>query len=661
MLVNDSFNLAIAHFKAGNLIEARKKCEKVLRKYPTNADALGLLGAVLSHLGDMNSAIRTYQTGLSVAPARLDIREALATCLFNIDQTDKAISQWQHILDARPDLINIRYNLAQALILSGSANDAITQFKAIVALEPSHSNLSNLASGLFTVDRKTEATEVYKKALDRNPQDPVTHRDLATTWRDLGEAEKAAEEYRLAISLGGRWGYRVENATLLPVVYDGIEQIAQWRKRLINEIEALCASPISLNNPYVDCEYSDFYFAYQALNNKGIKTSAAAMFRKACPRLGYRAPHCDLTQRERKRIRVGFISAYFGGHPNGRMVQGFVEKMDRTKFEIFVIHVPPVPRDAYSNYIQSCADHVITVKHDFWEAREEISRLKLDALLYFDIGMHRFSYFLAFARLAPIQCSCFGHPETTGIDNIDFVISADCWEPNDAESHYSEKLLRLKGVSIPSYYHRPFGEESHPNARSRLNLPVDARIYLCPQTVYKFHPDFDDTIRRILEADSQGLFVCVETKERSWTDKLATRFRRTLGAASERVIFLPRQRGRDWASLAASVDVVLDTPHFSGMITTLDVLSVGTPVITWAGEFARGRQTSGIYKKIGFQECTANNQIECASLSVEIASNREYRRYLSEKITTHLPEVFEDISVISQMEVFLEQEFSKVR
>ena len=343
------------------------------------------------------------------------------------------------------------------------------------------------------------------------------------------------------------------------------------------------------------------------------------------------------------------------------MVKGFVEKMDRARFEIFIIHIPPVPDDVFSKYIRGCADHIITVKLDLWEAREEISRLELDALLYFDIGIHQFSYFLAFARLAHIQCSCFGHPETTGIDNIDFIVSADSWEPIEAESHYSEKLLRLRDVGLPAYYYRPFSEESYPCARSRLNLPTDARIYLCPQTIYKFHPDFDDTIRQILEADSQGLFVCVETQERNWTDKLITRFRRTLGPAAERVLFLPRQKGKDWASLAASVDVVIDTPHFTGMTTTLDILSVGTPVITWAGEFARGRQTSGIYKAMGIQECTANSQIEAASLSVEIASNREYRRYLSENIASHLPEVFEDRTVILQIETFLEQELAKVQ
>lgn len=661
MFVNNNLNLAKIDFNAGRLVEARKKCEKVLRNTPANVDALGLLGAILSLTGNMNNAIRIYQTGLSVDPMRLDIRGALATCLIDSGHIDKAILHWQHILDVLPDLNNIRYNLAQALMLSGFADAAIQQFEIIATQEPNHSNVSNLAAGLFTVGRKEEAVDVYKMALVYNNQNPMTHRDLATTLRNLGEAEKADAEYQIAISLGGRWGHRVEKMTLLPVVYDSVEQIDQWRNRLINEIDALCASSISLNNPYVDCEYSDFYFAYQALNNKDIKKSASAMFRKACPRLNFHAPHCESSQTHRKRIRVGFVSAYFGDHSNGRMARGFVENMDRTRFEVFVILVPPVPNDLYIQQIRSRADHVITVKDDLWGAQKEISELKLDVLLYFDIGMHQLSYFLAFARLALVQCSCFGHPETTGVDNIDFVVSVDSWEPIEAESHYSEKLLRLKGVGLPSFYYRPVGNENHSDARARLNLPTDARLYMCPQTVYKFHPDFDNTIRRILEEDSQGIFVCVETSERCWTNQLTARFNRTLGSTAERVLFLPRQKGENWFSLAASVDVVIDTPHFSGMITTLDILSVGTPVVTWAGEFARGRQTSGIYKDVSIHECTANSQIESASLAVEIATNRERRRYLSEKIANHLPEVFEDSTVILQMETFLEQELEKIR
>src|SRR3546814_8369575 len=70
----------------------------------------------------------------------------------------------------------------------------------------------------------------------------------------------------------------------------------------------------------------------------------------------------------------------------------------------------------------------------------------LDLLLYTDIGMNAFSYFLAFARLAPVQCVTWGHPDTTGIPALDYFISNDLAEPEDAESHYSERLVRLDGV-----------------------------------------------------------------------------------------------------------------------------------------------------------------------------------------------------------------------
>ncbi len=39
----------------------------------------------------------------------------------------------------------------------------------------------------------------------------------------------------------------------------------------------------------------------------------------------------------------------------------------------------------------------------------------LDILFYPDLGMTPLTYFLAFARLAPVQCVSWGHPVTTGI------------------------------------------------------------------------------------------------------------------------------------------------------------------------------------------------------------------------------------------------------
>lgn len=615
------------------------------------------MGEIYLRLGDIAEALRSLEFATRLAPSSLEVRNDLANALYQSGQVPQAIIHWEWIVQADPMLIEQRFKLAKALVECGRGDDAIRHFSTIVSQQPSPNNLTNLGAALFQTRRKEEAVTVLEKALALSPNDAQIRRNMASAWRELGEPEKALVEYRLALALEPNWALQITAATLLPIIYDSIEHLQQWRSQISDSVSALLSSPIELVDPYAECRYSDFYLAYQGQNNRSLKVQFASLFRKACPKLNFTAAHCNSNERRKngKRIRIGFVSAFFADHPIGKMVKGFVAKMDKAKFELFIIQVPPTPNDDHSQFIQHHADHVVTLRIDLWHAMKQIADLQLDAILYYDIGMHPFSYHLAFARLAPVQLSCFGHPETTGIDSIDYILSTDYWEPVDAEEHYCEQLLRLKDVGLPAYYYRHFDAKDFQPTRTEFGLPENAHLYLCPQTAFKFHPDFDETIGSILEQDPLGIFVCVETRESRWTEKLRTRFSKQLGALAKRIVFLPRQKEEAWPRLLASVDVAVDTPHFSGMITTLDILSMGTPLVTWPGEFSRGRQTAGIYQKMGITSCTAASQRECADLAVLIATNPEKRQQLSDLITERLPSVFEDTSVIEQFESFLDQ------
>ena len=79
--------------------------------------------------------------------------------------------------------------------------------------------------------------------------------------------------------------------------------------------------------------------------------------------------------------------------------------------------------------------------------------------IYLDVGMDPMTYFLAFARLAPVQCVTWGHPVTTGVPNMDYFISSDLLEPLPGQgsfrssSHWSYRTYWRKGefqIAAPS-------------------------------------------------------------------------------------------------------------------------------------------------------------------------------------------------------------------
>ena len=123
-------------------------------------------------------------------------------------------------------------------------------------------------------------------------------------------------------------------------------------------------------------------------------------------------------------------------------------------------------------------------------ARRQIAAAELDIVFYPDIGMEALTYFLAFARLAPVQCVTWGHPVTTGIPALDHFVSSELLEPDGAESHYAERLVRLP--RLPACVARPARPSAHGD-RDHLGLGP-GRLYVCPQSLFKLHPDFDDVL-----------------------------------------------------------------------------------------------------------------------------------------------------------------------
>jgi predicted O-linked N-acetylglucosamine transferase (SPINDLY family) len=73
---------------------------------------------------------------------------------------------------------------------------------------------------------------------------------------------------------------------------------------------------------------------------------------------------------------------------------------------------------------------------------------EVDVLIYPDLGMEPLSWYLSFARLAPVQMAWWGHPVTTGLPSIDYFISLHDEAPH-AQQHYSEQLIRMRAVNAP--------------------------------------------------------------------------------------------------------------------------------------------------------------------------------------------------------------------
>ena len=88
---------------------------------------------------------------------------------------------------------------------------------------------------------------------------------------------------------------------------------------------------------------------------------------------------------------------------------------------------------------------------NFSEKQKIILNEKLDILFYPEIGLSLQLYYLSFIRLAKIQMTSWGHPETTSNSSIDYFLTSKLIEEKNSQKNFSERLLYLD--YLPMYYY----------------------------------------------------------------------------------------------------------------------------------------------------------------------------------------------------------------
>ncbi len=615
LTLDEAFDLARTHQRDGRVTEATRLCDQILGYEPEHALSLNLRAVLCLEQGDWFSALRWAQSAV----------------------------------EAEPSVAEFHNTLGEAHRGAGDHRAAQLAYRRSLELEPEqHSAYHNLALVFSAKNRPAEAAVFFREALRRQPDDCSTLHHWAHSLREAGEVEQAELAYEEALEKCPSAGLRVRQATLLPVVLSNGEHIDPIREHYRASLEAL-QGQVVLDDPVLETAYTGFYLAYHGRNDRDLQERVNRFFMAACPALSREAPHCQAVER-RERIKVGIVSRFFKWHSIGRTCRGLIANLSRKHFEVVTVRAEPIPEDdAFARWIDDHSERVLTLSGRFEDSRDRLEAQAFDILYYQDIGMDPLTYFLACCRLAPVQCVAAGHPVTTGIGNLDYYISSRWFEPAGAQAHYSERLIQLDAPHW--YYYRPARIEK-PVDRARWGLPKEATLYLCPQTLFKLHPDFDSILRDVLERNCHARLVLVDAHCPQWKLRLLERFRRTLHGLLDRIIVVPPQPWKDFLALLATADVVLDPIHFGGYNTTLEAFSVGTPVVTLPGEFQRGRHCAGMYSLMNLEELIAGSPEHYEELVTRLGTDASYRRRMSESIEARSAVLFEDHSVIAEHERF---------
>lgn len=635
---------------AGQLSEAESLCRKILRTDPKQPDTLNLLGWIAHSTGNSKMGAELLGRAVRSAPGRAVYHYNLALVLTGLNQLDEATTCYQTALSLQPDYADAYNNLGAIFDRRGQKDKAVACYQKALSIKPTYADaLYNLGCVFKDLKRLDEAAAYFQQTVALKPDYTNAYNNLAIVLRDQGKLDEAVACYDRVLAIQpDSHGSRVLKLLSLPIILPPErEWITARRAEFVRRLDEFTTLGLRLSDPFKEVGLTNFYLAYQGLNDRELQQRIAQFYLDVCPDLNWSAPHVGNKTSEGK-LRLGICSSFLNHHTIGNLTQGMIDRFDRSRFEVIVIHSALSKRDHVSQAIDLAADQAIRIPPDLFRARQMIADLELDALFYPDIGMDPLTFYLAFARLAPVQAVSWGHPVTTGIPNLDYFLSSRLIEPKNAQDHYSERLIELE--HLPSYYRRPKVENGP--SRAELGLPVDASLYVCPQSLFKFHPDFDHVLGELLRRDPKGQLVLISGNHRHWDDLLQTRFTKAFPDVADRVGFMHRLPTAWFIGMLDMADAVLDPPYFGGGNTSYEAFSVGAPIVTWPGPYMRGRVTSGCYQAMGFTELIADSTEEYISLAVRLAHDREFHAYCKAEILIRSGAIYENAFAIHEMEDF---------
>jgi len=270
---------------------------------------------------------------------------------------------------------------------------------------------------------------------------------------------------------------------------------------------------------------------------------------------------------------------------------------------------------------------------------------------------------LAALRLAPVQATSWGHPDTSGLPTIDHYLSSELMEPPGADAHYTERLVRLPNLSV--WYEPPV---LTPDAVSRTELGVadTATLYWCCQSLFKYLPRHDWVFARIASAVPEARFLFIQYPDGEVTaifrDRIVAAFAEA-GLDAERFCrFLAPMSMTRFAGISRIADVFLDSLEWSGCNSTLEALAWGNlPVVTMAGDLMRGRHSAAILRMLGVPELIADCPERFVELATELGRDGTRRRALATRIARDKHKLYADHACIEGLARYLHDAAHAIR
>ncbi len=454
----------------------------------------------------------------------------------------------------------ITLRLADALQLAGQRDQAVAAYAAALALDAmSFEAWYGMAGAQMARGAYASARDALVQALGLQPQAEGARCLLAEALFNLGETDAASAAYQRVIARGA------------PAMRDAA----------LASLAVLVPGSMAASHELV-----------RAVRAAWIGRAGGAiqpMPRRAAP--------------QGRKIRVGYLSAFFGARNWMKPVFGVINRHDREWFEVHLISDGEDP-SAASGYAERAEDRVWQVKGmPNGALARAIAQAELDVLV--DLNAYSLAGRLGLYpyRPARFQLSWFNLFATSAVPGIDAVVGDASVIRPEEEEHYSERVLRVPGSYLAFEVGYPTPEVA-PLPWLANGVPTLG----CLGSAYKLTPQTIDAWAAILRAVPAARLV-VGNPSLDEEGNRAELLRRLegRGVAAERVALSGRAEHFAFLRGYGAIDIALDTFPYNGGTTTTEALWQGVPVLTTDGDRWAARTSKSLLLAAGLSDWVADD------------------------------------------------------
>lgn len=484
------------------------------------------------------------------------------------------------------DNATIQAQRGDALYLSGQIKMAGEIYKQALALD---ARIFQAWYGLGCVQVSMGASAVAIESLTNavalEPGDRDARYELARAQFRMGDVDPAIEQFReLAKQFRG-----------------------EPRRRALGEIAKIIPGSPALGNAEIVKARVEWARMVEKVERPAIRRKARAVRRGG-------------------RIRVGYVSAFFGSQNWMKPVWGVINEHDRSKFKIHLICDIEKPSAAagYKRHSEDMIHWIDGMTNE--DAGKRIAASGIEVLV--DLNGYsfprRFGMFMR--KPAPVQAGWFNMYAPSGVRQLDYIIGDKWVIPPEEEEYYTEKVLRVSGsyIAFRVLY-------AVPDVAPPPSLETGRITFGCLSVQRKITSEMIDTWAEILrKAPESGLLLKNPVyDEPSNCEAIWKRFARR-GVTKERVTLEKSAAHFEFLKAYARIDIALDTFPYNGGTTTTEALWQGVPVLTFNGDRWVSRTSRSLLRTAGLEEWDVESKEVYVKRAVELARSPETPQKLAE-------------------------------